>query len=419
MIAGLERERSLLEAEYDANRRRTRLIFEMVAPEAYYDRPIPLRHPFVFYDGHIPGFSFLTLVRRALGGDPIDPLLEKLFERGIDPGSLTEAQRSAPQAWPSRETVEAFSDACDARVREALRTGCLDDSSNPRLVRGQSAYTIVEHEQMHQETLLYIVHRLSRDRKRPLPSEYWDGERPHYRRVEVAAGAATLGARRDAIAFGWDNEFDETIVAVDAFEIEADNVTNGDYLAFVDAGGEPAPFWRRDGDEWKLATLFDEIPLPASWPVYVTYRQATEYARWKGMRLPSEAQYHRAAFGMPEGAERSFPWGEDAPQPKHGNFGFVRFDPVPIGSYPSGASAWGVNDLVGNGWEWTSTPFAPLPGFAPMASYPQYSADFFDGEHFVMKGASPVTHARLVRRSFRNWFRDDYPYAYGTFRCVA
>lgn len=419
MIAGLERERSILQAEYEANRRRTKLIFEMLAPQAYYDRPIPLRHPFVFYEGHIPGFSFLTLVRRALGGAPVDERLEALFERGIDPATLGDAQRSAPEAWPARQEVVAFANACDERVREALRTAQLEDPRNPRLVRAQSAYNIIEHEQMHHETLLYIVHQLSREHKRALPSEHLDRERPPYRRAAIPAGEATLGARRDEIPFGWDNEFERSVVGVDAFEIDVDNVTNGDYLAFVEAGGEPPPFWRRNGDTWQFATLFDQIALPRSWPVYVTQQQAAAYAQWKGMRLPSEAEYHRAAFGTHGGEERAHPWGDALPEARHGNFGFTRFDPVPVGSYPEGASAWGVNDLVGNGWEWTRTPFAPLAGFVPMISYPQYSADFFDGGHFVMKGASPVTHARLVRRSFRNWFRPDYPYMYATFRCVA
>ncbi|MBC5815462.1 MAG: SUMF1/EgtB/PvdO family nonheme iron enzyme, partial [Candidatus Eremiobacteraeota bacterium] len=85
---------------------------------------------------------------------------------------------------------------------------------------------------------------------------------------------------------------------------------------------------------------------------------------------------------------------------------------------PAGVSAWGVYDLIGNGWEWTATQFAPLDGFEAMASYPQYSADFFDGKHYVMKGASPVTAAELVRRSFRNWFYADYPHMFAKFRCV-
>jgi formylglycine-generating enzyme required for sulfatase activity len=131
----------------------------------------------------------------------------------------------------------------------------------------------------------------------------------------------------------------------------------------------------------------------------------------------SEAEYHRAAFGTPAGQERAFPWGDAEPDPhKHGNFGFRRYDPEPVGTSPAGASAWGVHDLVGNGWEWTSTPFAPFDGFAPMASYPEYSADFFDGAHYVMKGASPVTATGLIRRTFRNWYRAEYPYVYAACR---
>ena len=101
-----------------------------------------------------------------------------------------------------------------------------------------------------------------------------------------------------------------------------------------------------------------------------------------------------------------------------GNFGFQHWDPVPVGSYPAGVSAWGVHDLVGNGWEWTSTVFNGFPGFEPMASYPEYSQDFFDDDHLVVKGASPATGCGLVRRSFRNWFRPQYPYMYATFRCA-
>jgi formylglycine-generating enzyme required for sulfatase activity len=155
-----------------------------------------------------------------------------------------------------------------------------------------------------------------------------------------------------------------------------------------------------------------------SWPVYASHDLAEAFCVWSGARLPSEAEYHRAAFGTPAGDERAYPWGSAPPAPQHGNFDFRRFDPEPAGSSPAGASAWGVEDLIGNGWEWTSTPFAPFAGFAPMASYPQYSVDFFDGKHYVMKGASPVTSTNLIRRSFRNWFYADYAYMDATFRRV-
>ena len=90
----------------------------------------------------------------------------------------------------------------------------------------------------------------------------------------------------------------------------------------------------------------------------------------------------------------------------------------PQDPFPDGVSAWGLHDLVGNGWEWSSTVFDGFPGFSPMPSYPEYSADFFDGLHYVIKGGSPATAPGLLRRSFRNWFRPHYPYVYACFRCV-
>lgn len=385
---------------------------------AHYDRPIPLRHPFIFYEGHIPAFSLITLNRRALGEPPVDAALERLFERGIDPGSIDEAKRHEHR-WPSRDAVAAFAQQCDERVRAALETATLEDASVPRLVRGQAAYTILEHEQMHQETLMYILHQLPYERKRRLNFRHEDRAVPAGEMRSVAAGTATLGADPDAITFGWDNEFRATQQQVGAFDIAAYPVTNGDWLRFVEQGGPVPEFWTRRDGAWLLRLQFEEIALPLSWPAYVTHRQAQAYAEAMGMRLPTEAEYHRAAYGTPRGDERAFPWGDEQPAPRHGNFGFERFDPEPVDAHPAGASAWGIFDLVGNGWEWTATPFAPLPGFEPMASYPQYSADFFDGKHYVMKGASPVTAREFVRRSFRNWFYDDYPYMYAKFRCVA
>jgi iron(II)-dependent oxidoreductase len=415
-------DRGALRARYLANRDRSRELFALAIPEAYLDRPIPLRLPIVFYDGHIPAFSYNTLMRKALGAASINAHFERIFERGIDPDSVDAAKpRHAPDAWPDAATVRAYGETVDGAVLEAFAHADLEDERrSPLLERAQAVYNILEHEQMHHETLMYLMHRLPFERKAaggrssraPDAAPFATGS------VRVDAGPATVGARRDALQFGWDNEFDETAVMVPAFEIDLNSVTNGDWLAFVRAGGPVPSFWlERDGG-YDLLAQFETLPLPLNWPVYVTHQQATAYATWRGGRLPTEAEYHRAAFGSPSGEERRFPWGDDAPSAAHGNFDFRRFDPEPVGISPAGASAWGVLDLIGNGWEWTSTVFAPLSGFAPMASYPQYSADFFDGAHYVMKGASPVTARDLVRRSFRNWFRPDYPYMYAKFRLV-
>jgi formylglycine-generating enzyme required for sulfatase activity len=251
--------------------------------------------------------------------------------------------------------------------------------------------------------------------------------------------------------FGWDNELPAYAVDVPAFEIERHDVTNARFLEFVAAGGYDDPrwwrpedwrwiesepirhplFWERAGDRWYWRGMFERLPLPPSWPVYVSHAEAAAFARWNDARLPTEAEFQRAAFGgaalsrlrsretqASSGEARRSALGAEAAGPREGVFDFSSWDPEPAGSHPAGASAWGVEDLIGNGWEWTSTPFAPFPGFRAMASYPEYSADFFDGEHFVMKGASPATARELLRPSFRNWFRARYPYVYATFRCV-
>jgi formylglycine-generating enzyme required for sulfatase activity len=250
--------------------------------------------------------------------------------------------------------------------------------------------------------------------------------------VTVPAGDAVLGADRDTTVFGWDNEFDRHSVHVPAFDIDVLSVTNTQYLEFLNAGGyatrelwddEGWEWIQKDGvhhpafwipassaspaerpssiSEWRWLGMFEALPLPREWPVYVSHAEASAYARWKGRRLMTEAEFHRAADGATPG-----------------HAGFAGFDPIAAGSRPETASAWGVQDLIGNGWEWTSTIFAPFAGFTPMPSYPEYSADFFDGQHYVMKGASPATALDLARPSFRNWFRATYPYVYAKFRTV-
>jgi ergothioneine biosynthesis protein EgtB len=281
-------------------------------------------------------------------------------------------------------------------------------------------------------------HQLPHAQKR-MPAEYVpviDGPAPSADWVDVSGGRVTLGVDREEIEFGWDNECPRHTAPVDAFRVEQVDVTNQRFLEFVNAGGytdqrwwrpddwawlqrdgiDHPRFWAHRDSAWWWRGMFEWIPLPASWPVYVSHAEASAFARWAGARLPTEAEFQRAAFGVPAGGERAHPWGDAPPSHAHGVFDFASWDPQPVGSRSAGRSAWGIDDLVGNGWEWTSTPFAPFPGFRAMPSYPEYSADFFDGEHYVMKGASPATGRELLRPSFRNWFRPQYPYVYATFR---
>ena len=396
-------------------RARTREVFAVPKADAYYDRPIKLRNPIVFYEGHLPAFAVNTLLKLTLKEPGVDADYEVLFERGIDPESEDSAKPTS-DLWPARRDVQAYGTEADARIERALCSGDIDRHD------GEAAIAILEHEQMHQETLLYMFHEMAYGRKNPRPPFHpsrrvagggWRVGEPVAR---IPAGLATLGASDH---FAWDNELPAHQVEVPAFEVDRYSVTNGDYLEFVRAtGADPSHFWAHLGGDWYWRGMFELTPLPLEAPVYATEEQASAYAQWRGKRLMSEAEYHRAAFGTPSGEERLYPWGDEPPDSTRGNFGFANWDPVAVGSYPAGASAWGVHDLVGNGWEWTSTPFHGFKGFKPMVSYQNYSVDFFDGQHFVLKGGSPATAPELVRRSFRNWFRGNYPYVYAKFRCA-
>lgn len=422
-----------------AGRSRTDELFEIVREEAIYDRPIAERHRLIFYLGHVEAFDWNLLAERAFGLKAFARTFDQLFAFGIDPvdGGVPQDK---PSDWPSREEVEGYGLRLRDELDHAIERSLLHpEEGHPQLAT--MLETAIEHRLMHAETLAYMLHRLPVERKAPRrePADH-SGRLVRSRLVEIPAGYATLGLERTREGeFGWDNEFEKHREFVEGFAIDNCNVTNGDFLRFVQASGyrdrslwgeeawawkenegisHPA-FWRREGNLWMYRTMFGDVRMPVDWPVYASHAEASAYAKWLGRTLPTEAQFHRAAYGTPEEwHERRYPWGDASPRKEHGNFDFASWDVSPVGAHPAGASAFGIHDLVGNGWEWTRTPFAPFEGFTPMPFYPGYSANFFDGKHYVMKGGSPRTAGCMMRRSFRNWFQPHYPYVYATFRCV-
>jgi len=297
-----------------------------------------------------------------------------------------------------------------------------------------------EHRLMHAETLAYMFHQLPYSRKHPQYQDSQSTSPVANEMLEIPAGQATLGLSRGPSApFGWDNEFESFTINVRRFRIDKHMVTNADFLRFVEAGGYLNPqlwspedwqwkerqsishpaFWNSAGSAWSYRGMFEELPFPSDWPVYVSHAEASAYASWAKKSLPTEAQWHRAANGTSQGAEQPYPWGTAAPGSNPGNFDFRRWDPAPVNAFPFNKSDFDVVGQLGNGWEWTSTPFAPFPGFQASAYYPGYSANFFDGKHFVIKGGSARTAACFLRSSFRNWFQPHYQYVYAGFRCVS
>jgi iron(II)-dependent oxidoreductase len=438
-------------------RQRTDELFAVVKPDSLYERPIAERHRIIFYIGHLEAFDWNLFHERVLGLKSFHPEFDRLFAFGIDPvgGGMPTDQ---PSDWPSiaavRDYVERVRNVLDEKLSEALSDAVPPASDGFPL--STLLNVAIEHRLMHAETLAYMLHQLPFDRKVAQRELLNVGTSPvTHRSIDIPFGSATLGLSRASGSFGWDNEFEAHVVDVPAFAIDQYKVTNRQYLDFIadrgyerrefwgdnvgdngkddddwnwkSEGGISHPaFWRLEGDHWMYRTMFEDVALPLDWPVYVSQAEAKAYARWAGKSLPTEAEWHRAAFGTSHGTlhgtldgdERAYPWGEQLPGAKFGNFDFSSWSPKPVNAFPEGQSAFGLQGMAGNGWEWTSTPFFPLPGFEPFPFYPGYSANFFDGKHFVMKGGSARTAACMLRRTFRNWFQAHYQYIYTGFRCV-
>ena len=407
-------------ARVDRARVETDTLFEIVRSESLYDRPIPERHRIIFYIGHLEAFDWNLLRHADSTLPPFDADLDRLFAFGIDPvgGGLPSDQ---PSDWPSLDQVRLYS----ARTRAAV-DAILDEGGVSELLLN----TAIEHRLMHAETLAYMLHQLPLEKKIPQPQvDVPDRGQPTPEMIEVPEGSVTLGLSRNSAHFGWDNEYDAHTLNVPAFSVDRYKVTNGQYLEFVRAGGyqdrslwtaeawdwktahdiSHPVFWKRAGDAWHLRTMFDEIPLPLSWPVYVSHAEAAAYARRSGKRLPTEAEWQRAVEGLPRETDMG---------PEHGYFDFARWDPAPVDAFPQASSTFRVDGLLANGWEWTESHFEPFAGFKPFPFYEGYSANFFDGKHYVMKGGSTRTDRSMLRPSFRNWFQPHYQYVYAGFRCA-
>ena len=419
-------------------RAETDQLFGLVDPGSLYERPIAERHRLVFYLGHLEAFDWNLLNSRLSGPKPFDSELNRLFAFGIDPvdGALPSDQ---PADWPSLRSVHEYNLRIRSTIDEALAADDLQDRGGTE--RPETLLNVaIEHRLMHAETLSYMLHQL--------PIESLTGVQQPTSRIDTAlhrdsvyipGGKTLLGlSHQDDSEFGWDNEFERHEVEVAEFSIDRYKVTNAQYLEFVRAGGyqscelwteadwnwkeqggiEHPLAWRYGGDGWKYRATFEIIPFPLDWPVYTSHAEARAYATWKGKRLPTEAEWHRAAYGAPGREDSKYPWGNQAPASEYGYLGMRRWDPVAVNAYPDATSKFGVEGMLCNGWEWTESVFTPFPGFQSYPCYPGYSASFFDGQHYVLKGSSQRTERCMLRRSFRNWFQPHYQYVYSGFRCV-
>jgi iron(II)-dependent oxidoreductase len=425
--------RSRIADDLERARERTRRLTDAVDDDDLIKQHSALMSPLVWDLAHIGNQEELWLLRDVAGRDPLLPeTVDQLYD-AFQHARSTRPALPLLEPAPSRQYVQDVRGrVLDLLVRTPLHGRDL-------LERGFAFGMIVQHEQQHDETML-ATHQL-RSGEPVLdagpPPAGPAGERLPAE-VLVPGGAFTMGTSTEPWAL--DNERPAHAVDVPAFWIDTTPVTNAAYVEFIEAGGydderwwSPAGwrhrqqtglvaplFWSRSDDgAWWRRSFGRTAPVTPDEPVvHVDWYEADAYARWAGKRLPTEAEWEKAARHDPAtGRSRRFPWGDDDPTPARANLGQRHLRPALAGAYPEGESALGVRQLIGDVWEWTSTWLHPYPGFRAWP-YREYSEVFFDGDYPVLRGGSFGSDLSAVRGTFRNW---DYPIRrqiFSGFRCA-
>jgi iron(II)-dependent oxidoreductase len=394
---------------------------------------IPILSPMVWDLGHLANFEEQWLCEQVGGHSPLESGLASMFDAVLNPRPT---RKDLP--LPVARTLWSYLRRVRTRSLQVLEDCASGRHQGPLVEEGFVFEMVAEHEEQHQETMLQLLQVLDAPTYlpamcRPLPS----GRNVLDSMVMIPAGAFQMG--RSGRGFTYDNERPAHEVTLPGFLIDKTPVSCGQYLEFVEDGGyrrkqwwseagqewvtrtraEAPGNWKREGKTWQVRYMDREHELQPELPVvHVCYFEAEAYACWAGKRLPSEAEWEKAALWDPEvQVSRAYPWGDGFPDGQHANLDQLAFQPAPVGAYPGGASAYGVEQMVGDVWEWTSSDFRPYPGFAAFP-YEAYSQIFFGSDYKVLRGGSWATRPAVARGTFRNW---DYPVRrqiFSGFRCA-
>jgi iron(II)-dependent oxidoreductase len=427
----------------EESRVNTRAMFDLVREEHDLRRsPADGYRPILWHLGHVGAFEAYWILQRVKGDATLSPRYDAIFDPIKTP-------REDSTNLPPIPEIDDYLARVRADTLDFLATGHSHEAD--LLLRDGYVFNmVIEHEYQHQETLAYLLHLLDPALKQKdeggrmkaqgrfsdsafilPPSSFSD-------MVRIAGGSFEMGSR--GYPFAYDNEQPPHRVELADFRMDRYPVTNAAYAEFIAAGGyrtrslwseagwewkeknqiEQPLYWSPAGDEqWRETGMFDEASLRPDHPVNgVSWYEACAYAQFVGKRLPTEAEWEKAASWDAQNAtKRRFSWGNQA---RHGvaNYDFANWGTTPVTAYPAGASAYGCFDMTGNVWEWTATTFDAYPGFAAYP-YPEYSELWFDGDHRILKGGSWATRLPLLRCSFRNFWRPGFRIAFSGFRCAA
>ncbi len=410
----------------DVGRNRTLGLVDPFTDDELRRSPSRIMSPLVWDLGHCANYEELWLLRNIAGHEPTDPVLDDIY-------NAFEHPRWERPSLPLLGPDEARRYMHDVRAKSLDVLDQVELTPEERLLdRGYVYGMVVQHEHMHDETMLATIQLM---KERPYPPAV-HGPRAvagvEQDMVSVPGGPFEMGSSIEPWAF--DNERPVHTVDVAPFSIDRTPVSNAQYVAFMEAGGYDDPrHWSAEGWTWRqennktkpgfwreggIQRFGTVVAIDPDEPVqHVSYYEADAFARWAGKRLPTEAEWEKAASWGPDNRKRRFPWGDDDADDGKANLGQRHFGPAQIGAYPEGVSAYGCHQMLGDVWEWTSSDFQPYPGY-DWFPYREYSEVFYGTEYKVLRGGSWATHISSVRNTFRNWDLPIRRQIFAGFRCA-
>ena len=401
-------------------RQRTRWLLSTVSDEDLVRQHDPIMSPLIWDYGHIGNYEELWLLEKAFGKSLSNRDLYDIYNASLHP-----REERPSLNLLDREGADVYLDAVREAALGALEAADLD-VEDPLLKSGFVYHMILQHECQHNETMLQTLQLMRGEGYRPEATVELPDGNPTDEMVHIPGGPFVMGT--DDRAWALDNERYAHEVYVDSFHLDKTPITNRAYVEFVEDGGyereelwfhegwawiqeerisAPKHWYQREPHSWWTQRFgFDELLRMDAPVVHVSFYEADAYARWAGKRLPTEAEWEKAASWDPKtGTKRLFPWGDGPPTPEKANLDQLAFMPAEAGGYPEGASAYGVLGMIGDVWEWTASDFAAYQGFESFP-YREYSEVFFGPDYKVLRGGSWATRPGAIRNTFRNW---DYP----------
>ena len=389
--------------------------------EAFYVKPIHLRHPLIFYYGHTKTFFINKLILAGLISQRVNPQFESMFAVGVDEMGWDDVN-DKNYDWPTPAEVKAYRASVSVVVDELINTLPLNlpiDWESPwwPIVMG------IEHERIHLETSSVLIRQHALQFVQPLanwvPCQAINGIAPVNSLVDIPA--IDIALNKSTNYYGWDNEYGQFNAHCPAFQAAKYLTSNAEFLAFVEAGGydnnqywqeeglawkqytqaEHPAFWLKQGDNWKLRLMTEEVSMPWSWPVDVNYHEAKAFCNWqslqtgKQVRLPTEREW----VSLYEHAGLS---DELVASNKNANLFLDHFaSSCPVNHFAQGD----LYDVVGNVWQWLETPIYPFDGFKVHPLYDDFTTPTFDGRHNIIKGGSWISTGNEALKSARYAFR--------------